>query len=296
MTQFEGGRMKVLVLGVTGMLGNAMFRSFAEDTKYEAFGSARSTCACRHFGEALATRLLTGVDVENPDSIVRTLAAVRPHAVVNCIGLVKQHIDSGDPLQAVPINTLFPHRLAILCQATGARLVHISTDCVFSGAKGNYVETDSPDAHDLYGRTKLLGEVDHPHAITLRTSIIGHELTGDRSLLGWFLAQQGPVKGFTKAFFSGLPTVELSRVVRDIVLPRPELRGLYHVGGPRISKYELLRLVAETYGKAIEIVPDDKLAIDRSLKSDHFRAATGYVAPAWPRLVRIMYEFNEATF
>lgn len=197
-------------------------------------------------------------------------------------------------LQAVPINTLLPHRLAALCQATAARLVHISTDCVFSGVNGNYVETDFPDAYDLYGRSKLLGEVDYPHAITLRTSIIGHELSGHRSLINWFLAQQGSVRGFTRAIFSGLPTVELATLVRDVVLPRQELHGLYHVASKPINKFDLLQLVAKAYGKAIEIIPVEDLVIDRSLNAGRFKEATGYVPPEWPALVKRMHEFKNS--
>ena len=217
---------------------------------------------------------------------------MRPDVVVNCVGLVKQLADANDPLQAVPINTLLPHRLAALCLATGARLVHISTDCVFSGAKGNYLETDFPDAYDLYGRSKLLGEVDYPHAITLRTSIIGHELSGHRSLVNWFLAQQGAVKGFTRAIFSGLPTVELATVVRDFVLPLKELHGLYHVSAKAINKFDLLQLLAKAYGKNIEIIPSANLVIDRSLNSSRFKDATGYLSGEWSTLVQRMCKFK----
>jgi dTDP-4-dehydrorhamnose reductase len=284
--------MKILILGVTGMLGNAMFRLLCRDSEHEVFGSARSSSALRYFDESLARQIVTGVDVESHDSLVRTFGAVQPDVVINCIGLVKQLSDANDPLQAVPINSLLPHRLAALCKVASARLVHISTDCVFSGAKGGYLESDFTDAYDLYGRSKLLGEVDYPHAITLRTSIIGHELAGARSLLCWLLAQQGPVKGFTKAIFSGLPTNELARVIRDVVLPNPELHGLYHVASKPIDKYSLLGLVADVYGKAIEIVPDDSLIIDRSLSAERFRMATGYVAPEWPELIQKMFEFK----
>ena len=284
--------MRVLILGVTGMLGNAMFRVLSEDSSLTVFGSARSDSATRHFKENLHQQIVCGVDVEHYDSVVRLFGNVRPDVVINCIGLVKQVSDVENPLQAIPINTLLPHRLAALCKVVGARLVHISTDCVFSGAKGNYQETDFPDANDLYGRSKFLGEVDYPNSITLRTSIIGHELSGKRSLIGWFLEQHGPVKGYTRAIFSGLPTVELSRVVRDVVLSHPKLSGLYHVAALPISKYELLKLVANLYGKTIEILPDDKLEIDRSLNADGFRIATGYVAPQWNELLKRMYEFN----
>lgn len=284
--------MKVMILGVTGMLGNAMFRVLSDGADLAVYGTARSSSARQHFSNNLSGQIIVGTDVENNDSLVRAFAAVRPDVVVNCVGLVKQLADANDPLQAVPINTLLPHRLAALCQATGARLVHISTDCVFSGAKGNYLETDYPDAYDLYGRSKLLGEVDYPHAITLRTSIIGHELSGSRSLVNWFLAQQGAVKGFTRAIFSGLPTVELASVVRDVVLPRKELHGLYHVSAKPINKFELLQLVAKVYRKNIEINPSEELVIDRSLNSDRFKEATGYAPPEWATLIRRMCEFK----
>jgi len=281
-----------MVLGVTGMLGNAMFRVLSANPDLITYGTARRDGGRWHFPENLAGQIITGVEVENHDSLIRAFAAVRPDAVVNCVGLVKQLADADDPLLAVPINTLLPHRLAALCQATGARLIHISTDCVFSGAKGNYLESDLPDAYDVYGRSKLLGEVDHPHSITLRTSIIGHELTGCRSLVGWFLAQESRVHGFTRAIFSGLPTVELASVVSRLVLTRPDLRGLYHVAAEPISKFDLLQIVAKVYGKRIEIVPSDQLAIDRSLNAKRFQQATGYFPPEWPVLVQRMCAFQ----
>ncbi len=234
-----------------------------------------------------------GTNVENNDSLVRLFATVRPDCVVNCIGLVKQLADSNDPLQAVPVNTLLPHRLADLCKTTQSRLIHISTDCVFSGEKGNYLETDFPDAHDLYGRSKLLGEVDYPHAITLRTSIIGHEILGSKSLVNWFLSQQGAVKGFSRAIFSGLPTVELATVVRDFVLPNQNLHGLYHVASQPINKFDLLKIISKVYGKKIEIVPSEDLVIDRSLNANRFNQATHYRSPDWYTLVEKMYDFEQ---
>ncbi|MGB9152051.1 MAG: SDR family oxidoreductase, partial [Alphaproteobacteria bacterium] len=243
--------MKILVLGVTGMLGNAMLRVLAASEDLEVYGTARQADAANYFPEIQSHRIIAPIDVENTDALIRAFATVKPDIVVNCIGVVKQLAEAKNPLYAVPLNTMLPHRLASLCQIVGARLIHISTDCVFSGAKGNYLETDFPDADDLYGRSKLLGEVDYPHTVTLRTSIIGHEMAGRRSLLNWFLSQSGSVKGFTRAVFSGLPTIELSRVVRDYVLPRPELHGLYHVAAKPINKYDLLSLIAKVYCKEI---------------------------------------------
>lgn len=283
--------MRILVLGVTGMLGNAVFRIFTGDAAHETWGTLRSGAALRHFPEGAHARLLTGVDVLDLDALTAVLARVKPEVVINCVGLIKQLADANDPLSALPINAMLPHRLARLCALAGARLIHVSTDCVFSGRKGLYEESDPSDAEDLYGKSKYIGELhDQPHAITLRTSIIGHELGSNYALVDWFLSQQGQVRGFTKAIFSGLPTVELARVMKDFVIPHPELNGLYHVAAEPIDKFRLLGLVAAQYGKQIEIRPDDALVIDRSLNGSRFAEATGYRAPDWPELVRRMHE------
>lgn len=282
---------RLLVMGVSGMLGNAVLRFFSQSDVYSVVGSARSAAVLRLLPPELREHVICGVDVENADSLMRLFTLARPDVVINCIGLVKQLAAAVDPLAAIPINALLPHRLARICDLAGARLVHVSTDCVFVGTRGMYREQDVSDAQDLYGRSKYLGEVDYPHAVTLRTSIIGHELGSTHGLVGWLLAQQGPVKGFTKAIFSGLPTVELARVIHDFVIPNSDLRGLYHVSAEPINKFELLKLVAKAYGKAITITPDDKLVIDLSLDSSRFREITGYQPPAWPELVRRMNEF-----
>lgn len=284
---------RIVVLGATGMLGNAVLRFFANKTEYEVHGTVRNWNAVRELQNMAPTaRFVPGVDVESLDSLTRMFATVQPDMVINCIGIVKQLADANDPLIALPINALLPHRLARLAQVAGARLVHMSTDCVFSGAKGNYVESDFPDANDLYGRSKLLGEVDYPNVITLRTSIIGHELSGNRSLIDWFLSQTDEVQGYINAIFSGLPTVEIARIIHDHVIPNPDLHGLYHVSAVPINKFELLSLVADTYGKKIEIQPQDDFVIDRSLNSDRFRSATDFQPKPWPDLIRYMHEFR----
>lgn len=283
---------RVLVLGASGMLGNAVLRLLAESPGFAVTGTVRSTGAQRLLPAALRERLILGVDIENADSLARAFAEAKPDVVVNCVGVVKQLAEADDPLAAIPINSLLPHRLARLAAVAGARLVHVSTDCVFSGARGMYTEADFPDANDLYGRSKYLGEVDYPNAVTLRTSIIGHELASAHGLVGWFLAQQGGVKGYRRAVFSGLPTVELARVIRDHVIPDRELHGLWHVSTEPINKYELLKLVGEAYGRDTAITPDERLVIDRSLDSQRFRQRTGWQPPAWPELVRRMREFG----
>ncbi len=213
-------------------------------------------------------RIITGCDATDFDSLLAVLARVRPQVVLNCIGVVKQRVASNDPLVSIPVNAVLPHRLARCCALLGARLVHISTDCVFSGRAGHYAETAVPDAEDLYGRSKLLGEVDGVNAITLRTSIIGRELGSRNGLLEWFLSQQGSVRGFTRAIFSGLTTDELTRVIARYVLPRPDLTGVWHVGAAPISKHDLLGILRDVYDRRIAIEPDDTVAIDRSLEFD----------------------------
>lgn len=275
------------------MLGNAVLRFFAKNLEYEVHGTVRNWSSVRELQNmAPSAGFVSGVDVESLDSLTRMFATVQPDVVINCIGIVKQLADANDPLIALPINALLPHRLARLAQVAGARLVHMSTDCVFSGTKGNYVESDLPDAYDLYGRSKLLGEVDYPNAVTLRTSIIGHELTGNRSLIDWFLSQTTEVQGYKNAIFSGLPTVEIARIIHDHVIPNPDLHGLYHVSAEPINKFDLLSLVSKEYGKKIEIRQKDDFVIDRSLNSGRFRSATGFKPQPWVELIRRMHEFR----
>lgn len=284
--------MRVLVLGASGMLGNAVMRFFAKSKGFDVVGSVRSFSVKPNVPFSFAEKMIVGHDLMNHDHLMDLYIRARPNIVINCVGLVKQLHQANDPLEAIPINGLLPHRLVRLCDLSKSRLIHISTDCVFSGSKGSYRESDLPDAIDLYGRTKLLGEVDSPNAITLRTSIIGHELHGSRSLINWFLSQEGKVKGYTKAIFSGLPTVEVARIIRDFVVPNTRLRGLYHLSAQPISKYELLKTVASVYEKSIILVPDESVVIDRSLDSSLFRSETGYNPEQWPELIRRMHQFQ----
>lgn len=284
---------RVLVFGATGMLGNAVTQSLEMSPLTEVFGTLRSSKMLGYFPVPLRDRLITDVDVENIDELIAVFSRVRPDVVVNCVGAIKQRSAAADPMIALPLNAILPHRLARLCGAVGARLIHVSTDCVFSGQRGRYSEDDIPDATDLYGRSKLLGEVDYQNAVTLRTSIIGHELGTSHGLVDWFLAQSDQVQGYTRAVFSGLTTVEFARVILQYVIPNPSLRGLHHVSVEPIDKYSLLKLISGIYNKKINIVKSDKLVIDRSLRSDKFQALTGYSPPAWPDLIQEMYDFYQ---
>lgn len=280
---------KVLILGAGGMLGNAIFRLFSSDVSYDVLGTLRTGSKAIYFSGEQQKRLVEGVDVSRENALLSLFSDFAPSLVINCVGIIKQHEAAKDSIAALSINAMLPHRLARYCDAHGARLVHMSTDCVFSGRTGMYVEGDFADADDLYGRTKYLGETKYENTITLRTSIIGHELGSSHSLVDWFLGQEDVVKGYRKAIFSGLPTVEVARVIRDFVLPNPEMSGVYHLSAEPISKHDLLGLVAKIYKKQIKIVADDEIAIDRSLDSTRFRDATGYKPASWPDLIDGMY-------
>ena len=283
-------RTRVLVLGVTGMLGHTLFRRLSSSGGLDVYGTARGAANLgRWFEAAQMKKIITGVDAGDFDTVVEAFAKVKPEIVINCIGIIKQLPEAEDPLLALPVNALLPHRIARLCAAVGARMIHISTDCVFSGKKGGYTEDDPLDAADLYGRSKYLGEVAYPHCLTLRTSIIGHELKGKLALVEWFLSQEGTVRGYTEAIYSGFPTIVLSEIIDEYVIPNPALHGLYHLSSERIAKYDLLKLVAEKYGKRINIEPYGGVCEDRSLDSSRFREASGYRPPPWPDLVERMH-------
>lgn len=286
-------KQKVLVLGANGMLGHVVLRWFAALDAYETVGVVRAPEAAAELRRRLPqATLVDGLDATQLDQLRQLFERVQPDAVINCIGVVKQLAGADNPSTAIPINALLPHRLARLCQVHGARLVHISTDCVFSGKHGGYREDDVADAEDLYGRSKLMGEVAGTHAVTLRTSIIGHEMSSAHALLGWFLSQRGVVPGFSNAIFSALPTVELARVIERHVLPDPSLHGIYHVAGPTINKYELLKLVAQIYRSDTQVNAVPTLVVDRSLDGRRFQSITGYQPPDWPALVEDMRAFG----
>jgi dTDP-4-dehydrorhamnose reductase len=229
------------------------------------------------------------VDAMDFETVTRAFQAARPDVVINAIGIIKQLPAAEDHVVALTINSLFPHRLASLCASVGCRLITLSTDCVFNGKKGMYTEDDVPDAEDLYGRTKFLGEVDDENCLTLRTSIIGRELESSHSLVEWFLSNQGgSVKGFTKAIYSGFPTVTMAGIMAKVIEDHKELNGVYQVSTDPISKYELLLLMRDAYGVSIEVIPEHDYQIDRSLVSTRFREATGFRPETWPDMIQAM--------
>jgi dTDP-4-dehydrorhamnose reductase len=277
--------MKVLILGGAGMLGHELLKQLQgrHDTRVTLRQSLEAYASCGLFSTRNA---VSDVDVCAPGRVEQVIADFRPQVVINAVGIVKQRPESHDSMLSIEVNSLLPHRLALDCRAVGSRLIHLSTDCVFSGESGRYRESDRPDPLDLYDRSKLLGEVTaESGAVTLRTSMIGLGLYRKTSLVDWFLAQKGPVKGYRKAIFSGLTTFEISRVIGMLIEKYPAASGLYHLSADPIDKFELLTKLRDQLALKTEIVPVDEPRIDRSLDSTRFREEFGYTPPSWDAML-----------
>ena len=281
--------MKILILGATGMLGYSLFSNLIEHSNLSVFGSVRSITGKEHFFKDSQQQLITNVDAYDISSLQHVIESVKPDVLINCVGLIKQHSISKQHIDAVKINALLPHELANICDQFNAKLIHFSTDCVFTGDVGLYTEESLPDARDLYGKSKCLGEVSYGKHLTLRTSIIGHELNSAASLVDWFLSQSESTNGFSKAIFSGLPTCYIAKLLINYILPNPEIAGLLHLSVDPIDKYTLLQLIAKQYQKKINITESQELVINRSLNSNKFRQLTQFNPPSWGELVEFMY-------
>jgi dTDP-4-dehydrorhamnose reductase len=276
--------MRILIFGGDGMLGHQLLKHLSKD--YEVKVTVRQDLATyTDHGLFNHENTYAGIDVRITHRLIEVMADFNPEAVINAVGVIKQRSTAKESIPSIEINALFPQRLAVLCQAAGARMIHLSTDCVFSGHKGMYSEEDIPDAVDLYGRSKLLGEVDAAHCFTLRTSMIGRELSRKKSLLEWFLAQEGRIKGFKRAVFSGFTTIELSRIIEVLLRKYPDAHGVYHVSAEPISKFDLLAIIKERLNLSVTIESDTAFVCDRSLDSTRFRREFGYQPPSWDAML-----------
>ena len=277
--------MRILIFGGDGMLGHRLLRllSAGHETRVTLH---RKLGEYSGFGLFASGNSYDETDVRDTQRVAAVVADFRPEAVINATGVVKQRPEAHEPDLSSEVNADFPHRLARLCRARGARLIHLSTDCVFSGQKGHYTESDPPDPVDLYGETKLRGEVDAPGVITLRTSMVGRELSRKTGLIEWFVAQKGKtVNGYRKAIFSGFITLELSRLIEMLTTRHRDAHGIYHVSSAPISKFDLLRGLERRLNLGVTIIPDDSVVCDRSLDSSRFRAAFGYTSPTWDSML-----------
>lgn len=283
-------KQKIIILGASGMVGHKLFNELSKRPNLEVYATCRSAKKVAGvFDSKLMSKVIPGIEATKFSTIVAQLEKIKPDVIINCIGITKKLIDDKFPLESIEINSCFPHRLAGQCQKNGIRMIQMATDCVFNGSSGNYKETDPSDAIDLYGRSKFLGEVYYPHCLTIRTSFIGHELGEAHGLLEWFLVQKRETVGFTKAIYSGLPTVLIAQVLAEYILPNPKLSGLYQVSSKPIPKYDLLHLIAKIYHKIITIQPNNSVKIDRSLDSTRFQRATGYKPWPWQKMIEKMF-------
>jgi len=277
--------LRLLILGGSGMLGHQLWRGLhaQHDTWVTLRRPVADFAAHNLFDEAKAIQF---DDITDDTALERALGQAKPEAVINCVGLIKQRDEASDEALTLRVNAEFPHRLAKRCGEAGARLIHFSTDCIFAGTKGNYTESDPSDAADLYGQSKHQGEVADAHSVTLRTSVIGHELGTNLALLDWFLSQRfQAINGYTKAIYSGFTTLEMARIVDRILTQHTDLSGVWHVASEPISKFGLLQLCREKLGWEGVIEPNDEFVCDRSLNADRFNQATGYTPPSWEAMI-----------
>jgi len=287
--------MRILILGGNGMLGHQLFKHLSKE--HEVKVTLRQDLSeYEKFNLFFKEDTFAGIDVRLTDQLLEVFEKFQPHAIVNTVGIIKQRLSSKESIPSLEINSLFPHRLSLLCKAVGARMIHLSTDCIFSGKKGNYREEDLSDAIDLYGKSKYLGELNEQHCLTFRTSMIGRELSRKKNLLEWFIAQRGSIKGFKNAVFSGFTTQELSRIIEMILMQYPTGSGIYHVSSDPISKYDLLSLIKKRLQLPIKIIPDESFVCDRSLDSSRFRQEFNYYPPTWEQMVEELCEDISDTY
>jgi len=281
---------KILVLGASGLLGNVLFRVLSESKIYNTIGTVRSNHFKTFFSSKLADKLVCVTDLLDYNELEQKIQNIKPDVVINCISIGRPAPSNQDLV--LSILSVLPQRLSIICKKSGVRLIQIGSDGVFSVKRGGRSEEDLPDSSDIYGIAKFLGEIDGENSITIRTSIIGPELKRGSGMFEWLLSQSGQCKGYTKALFSGFTTIEFSQIMRDIVIPRPDLHGVLHIASTPISKFNLLCLIVKRYKLDVEVIPDESVIIDRTLSADKFNKLVSYAPPSWADMIDSMYEFN----
>ena len=285
--------MRIIVLGSTGLIGNTITKFFLNQSKYETFGILRDLEKISFFDDKYHKNFIYIDNILDFEKFEKILIKSKPKLIINCLGITNKFLKNNfkSVEESIKINALFPHRLHEICSKIDARLIHLSTDCVFSGRKGFYKEDDIPDPLDIYGRSKLLGELNYSNSLTIRKSVIGHEFLSSNGLLEWFLNKKESVEGYKNAIFSGLTVLELAKIIDQYIIPNKKLSGIIHVAGNPISKYELLYLISNEYQKKINIIPNESFKIDRTLNSNLFNNITGYKIKDWKELISSMHEF-----
>ena len=276
----------VLILGASGMLGHMLVRVFSPH--HRVIGTTSSQYKAKSPLAKLLDRdsWIGGIDVRSLNRVDELVREIQPNVVINCVGLIKQKMESSNITDAIIINSLFPHHLASLCESQKCRLIHFSTDCVFDGAPGIKKVSDTPNATDLYGTTKRLGEVDYGDSITIRSSIVGAQIVGNESLFQWAISQKGKsIKGFTGALYSGLTTMTMSKVILEIVDNFPQLSGIQQIASEAITKHDLLRKLNAALGLNLDICADNTIIYDRTLDGSEFVEQTGVRIPTWDEMI-----------
>ena len=286
--------MRILVFGATGMLGHTVFK-FLNQTNHniECYGSIRNKKDEELFDIHFSKNLRIFDGFNNLDKLEKFIKKVEPQVILNCIGLIKQRDNSENQPEAIFINSLLPHQISKVCNELGIRLIHFSTDCVFSGSKGNYKESDLPDARDIYGLAKFMGEINNKNSLTIRTSIIGHELKNSLGLLEWFLGEKREITGYSKAIFSGLTTLEVSRFLLDHIFKNNKIYGVYHLASEPITKLKLLEIINNVYKSKKNIISSSSLKINRSLDGSKLIELTKYKVPNWEEMIKDLYRWNK---
>tara|TARA_B100001093_G_scaffold132296_1_gene124842 strand:- start:5605 stop:6471 length:867 start_codon:yes stop_codon:yes gene_type:complete len=283
---------RLLILGSTGLIGNNLLKYFSHQKNFRCYGAIRRNSDKKKLKNIKNIKLFK-INFSDKKNIKDTFDKIKPNLVINCLGVIKHITNKNKFSEIIRSNSLLPHYFAeLLSNKKKTRLIHFSTDCVFSGAKGNYKENDLADAHDLYGRSKFLGEVYYSNTLTLRTSVIGHEIESGHNLLNWFLKQNKPVAGFKNAIFSGLTTLQIAKILHRFIIPNKRIAGLYHLSGKKINKYDLLKLIKKVYQKDIKIKTNHDMIIDRSLNSNALQKITGYKPTNWFKNIKEMFEFS----
>jgi len=277
--------MRILVVGGSGMLGHKLVQRWQDD--FDVWTTLRGNFAdYERFGIFDRDKTIDSLSVLDTASVAAAVAKIEPDVIFNAVGIVKQVPTVNNTVETLLINSVLPHQLAQIAAKSNARLVQISTDCVFEGTRGNYTEGDRPDATDLYGKSKNLGEVVGDNCLTLRTSIIGRELTTSHGLVEWMLGNRGnSVDGYSNAIFSGFPTIVLADIISNLITDHPNLSGLYHLSSEPINKLDLLSLIKKSYGLDCEIKRYEDFHIDRSLDSTRLRQATGFEPTQWSEMI-----------
>jgi len=271
------------------MLGYSLFKNFSKKDHLEVYGTIRNKEVFKAKFSSNEFDKLFELDVfEDTNKTSKTIKNINPDFVINCIGAISQKESRKKEL--IFLNSLLPHIIQDICEDNSSKLIHFSTDCVFNGEKGNYEEVDLSDAFDLYGKSKYLGEILSTNHLTIRTSIIGHELNNDVSLIDWFLSQDKTVKGYKNAIFSGFPCVYLAEILNEYIFDNKSLNGLMHIAAKPISKYDLLKKIAKVYKKKIKIEQYDNYYSNKSLNSSKFDSLVGFRPPEWDYLINLMYE------